>query len=316
MAMPSYTLVTALALAAALAAGAARAAPGEDCDRLAGDPSDIARVGNGVADGRIDAAAATAACSAAVAAAPGEARYRYQLARADFAAGRDKVGIAHLTEAAAAGHARAQALLGLIYESGRHGIAVDEAKAVALLQAAAKQGEPYAAYRMGQRYEAGDGVPRDDREALVNYSKAAEHGFKKAREGADRMEAKQKRAGGPFEITSVRYPPYVVAGGIAGELRVGYFGQPQFPVKMKLVARACMKGVSCEPQSFQLAGADAAGELVWPEAVTCAGVTATWRPDYQLTLQDALGQRSTPKSLRTVCYPDQATAAAEQGRPK
>lgn len=306
--------IIALCLATVLSAGAAGAAPGDDCDRLAGDPSDPDRVGLGVADGRIDAAAATAACTAAVAAAPSEARFRYQLARADFAAGRDKAGLAHLTEAADAGHARAQALLGLMYESGRYGLAADVAKAVALLKAAAAQGEPYAAYRMGQRYEDGDGVPQDDREALVNYSKAAERGFKKAREAADRMEAKQKRAGGPFEITSVRYPPYVVAGGIAGELRVGYFGEPQFPVEMTLLARACVSGVPCAPQTHQVAAADAAGELVWPEAVTCAGVTATWHPDYQLTLQDALGQQSTPRSLRTVCYPDQAAAEAEHGK--
>ena len=292
----------------------AAAGPVEDCDRLAGDPSDIARVGIGVADGRIDAAAAGAACEAAVAAAPGEPRLRYQLARAAFAGGRDGAAIDHLRDAANAGHARALALLGLMYESGRYGLAADAARSIALLKAAAAQGEPYAAYRMGERYEAGDGVPQDDREALINYSKAAERGFRKAREAADRMEAKQKRAGGPFEIASVRYPPYVVAGGVPGELRVGYIGAAQFPVTMNLVARACVPGVPCEPATYSVEEADTAGELVWPAAIACTGVTSAWRPDYRLTLQDALGQRSTPKSLRTVCYPDQASAEAEHGK--
>jgi TPR repeat protein len=183
---------------------------------------------------------------------------------------------------------------------------------VALLKAAADRNEPYAAYRLGQRYEKGEGVPQDDREALIYYSKASQRGFRQAREAADRIEAKQKKAGGPFEITGLRYPPWVIAAGFPGELRVAFIGLPNYPVKLVLTAGACPAGQSCPPIVHQVAAADAAGEIVVQDAIDCAGFAAAWKPDYTLTLEDSTGQQTTPKRLRTVCYPDEASQKAAQ----
>lgn len=285
----------------------------DECDRLASDPLDATGAGPGVADERIEVAA-VAACEAAIARRDGEPRFRYQAARALFAAGRNEEAARRLGEAAGAGHARAQALLGLLYERGGFGLAADTAKSVALLQAAAGQGEPYAAFRLAERYEAGDGVPRSEREALIHYSMAAKSGIAKARAATERLAAKPVRAGAPFEVARVRYPPQVVAGGAPGALSVGYIGLPSYPVRLILEARACPAARACPPIVYEIAAPAESGELVVERAIDCAGVDAVWRPDFQLRLEDAAGQQTSPRSLGTMCYPDQASADADRAK--
>lgn len=95
--------------AVVLAAGAVRADPAEDCDRLAAVPG---ADGAGVALEAIDAEAAILACGQAISAQPGEPRFLFQYGRALERSG-DIEGAARLYEwAAADGFAPAQDALG------------------------------------------------------------------------------------------------------------------------------------------------------------------------------------------------------------
>lgn len=78
------------------------------------------------------------------------------------------------------GDAKAQSLLGMLYESGE-GVTKDIAKAVSLYQKAAEQGYAEAQYNLGRCYEKGLGVESDLVEAIKMYLKAAEQGHKDAK---------------------------------------------------------------------------------------------------------------------------------------
>jgi TPR repeat protein len=70
-------------------------------------------------------------------------------------------------------HRNAQALLGLMYDTG-NGVAQDLAAAVVWFQKAAEQGQVAAQYNLGLMYKAGNGVEQDLAVAAVWWRKAAE----------------------------------------------------------------------------------------------------------------------------------------------
>ncbi len=63
------------------------------------------------------------------------------------------------------GHAEAQSALGLMYEKGQ-GVARDDTQAVAWWRKSAEQGYAGAQYALGIMYAAGRGVAQDDAQAL------------------------------------------------------------------------------------------------------------------------------------------------------
>jgi TPR repeat protein len=75
--------------------------------------------------------------------------------RGDYGAAAKRLG-----PLAAAGYARAQALLAFLYEYGR-GVPQDYVSAAAWYTRAAEQGEPAAQYSLGLMYDKGRGVPQD-----------------------------------------------------------------------------------------------------------------------------------------------------------
>ena len=89
-------------------------------------------------------------------------------------------------KAAAQGHARAQTILGYIYDKGE-GVPQDHAQAVAWYRKAAEQGFTRAIYILGKKYEKGIGVARDRAEAVRLYQKAAGQGDKKAKKALQRL---------------------------------------------------------------------------------------------------------------------------------
>ena len=73
------------------------------------------------------------------------------------------------------GNAKAQVLLGEIYNSGK-GVPQDQAEAASWYRKAAEQGDAGAQATLGVMYDNGVGVAQDNKEALSWYHKAAEQG--------------------------------------------------------------------------------------------------------------------------------------------
>ena len=87
--------------------------------------------------------------------------------------------LAELREAAKQGYARAQYNLGVMYAHG-NGVPKDEAEAVRWYRRAAEQEYAYAQSDLGVMYATGRGVPKDEAEAVRWYRKAAEQGYAQA----------------------------------------------------------------------------------------------------------------------------------------
>ena len=73
------------------------------------------------------------------------------------------------------GHPWTQFMLGLMYADGE-GVPKDDTEAVKWYRKAAEQGEALAQAKLGLKYDTGEGVPEDDVEAVKWYRKAAEQG--------------------------------------------------------------------------------------------------------------------------------------------
>ena len=86
---------------------------------------------------------------------------------------------AHLFDAAAAGHARAQYYLGEMNYNG-WGMPENEIAAAEWYRLAARQGETDAMYKLGLLFHVGDDLPRDCEEAAGWYRMAAEKGHDEA----------------------------------------------------------------------------------------------------------------------------------------
>jgi len=77
--------------------------------------------------------------------------------------------------------------LGMLYSHGGDGIPLDYVKAVESFRKAADQNDAYAQYNLGWAYESGLGVPKDRRESIVWYRKAAGNGNLLALRRLDRL---------------------------------------------------------------------------------------------------------------------------------
>lgn len=123
----------------------------------------------------------------AVAAAPplradyGSAVEAYE--RGDYVAARKE-----LEPLAAAGDAKAQVRLGLMYREGR-GAPRDPKAAFAWMLKAARQGRPDAQFLVGTMYRRGEGTPKDEQAGLAWLRRAAAQGNAKAAEAIARVDA-------------------------------------------------------------------------------------------------------------------------------
>ncbi|MCA3273862.1 MAG: sel1 repeat family protein [Roseomonas sp.] len=163
---------------------AAQPAPGvapgiTDCDRLA-QPlrSAVGRAAlvDGVAPTAIDVPRARAACEAAIAAHPQEPRFQAWLGRVFSAGGLHAEAAAAYRRAAEQGNPVAQSKLGLMLQNGQ-GVARDDAQAVQWYRRAADQGLAIAQNNLGYALATGRGVARDDAQAAQWYWRAAEQGM-------------------------------------------------------------------------------------------------------------------------------------------
>ena len=89
------------------------------------------------------------------------------------------VALEGILPAAKEGDLEAQAILGLMYDRGQ-GVAKDDAQAVFWYRKAATQGHAGAQNALGLKYTNGEGVAKDDAKAVILYRKAAEQGYAEA----------------------------------------------------------------------------------------------------------------------------------------
>ena len=107
------------------------------------------------------------------------------------------------TPLATQGDARAQAILGVMYDNGR-GVPQDDAEAVKWYRLAAEQSDAWAQNNLGVMYEYGQGLPQNFVASRMWYNLAASAGNEKAVANRDRIAGKmlpadiseaQRRAG-------------------------------------------------------------------------------------------------------------------------
>jgi TPR repeat protein len=124
----------------------------------------------------LDGTAAATACRSAVELYPQTRRFKFQLARALYASGSYKEALGLFRPLAEAGYSKAMNGLGAMYRSGQ-GVPKDDGEAVKWFRKAAEQGNANAQNNLGLAYLNGQGVPKDEAEAVKWFRKAAEQGF-------------------------------------------------------------------------------------------------------------------------------------------
>ncbi|WP_413491362.1 tetratricopeptide repeat protein [Shewanella baltica] len=90
-----------------------------------------------------------------------------------------KVPLVEVQKAAEQGNAEAQLNLGFLYSFGE-GVSRDNKQAVHWFTKAAEQGDADAQFTLGFMYSEGKGVPWDNKQAMYWYRKAAEQGYASA----------------------------------------------------------------------------------------------------------------------------------------
>ncbi|MDH3741664.1 MAG: caspase family protein [Hyphomicrobiales bacterium] len=149
--------------------------PIQQCDKLAANPTDPERVGDGVDFGKIDADAAITACLQALAAFPDVGRFEFQLGRAHDANKKPTEALIWYRKAAEHGHAAAMYNLGVNYEGG-DGVAKSYEQALRWYGRAADGGHTRAMNNLGGMYRYGKGVSKSHKSAVNWYVKAVDAG--------------------------------------------------------------------------------------------------------------------------------------------
>lgn len=112
--------------------------------------------------------------------------------------------VAAVRQAAEQGDAKAQAILGAMYEYGE-GVTKDAKQAVAWYRQAAKQGQAGAQSNLGVMYAKGKGVAQDAKQAVAWMRKAAEQGESTAQSNLGLMYAKGKGVPQDYQQAYVWY---------------------------------------------------------------------------------------------------------------
>src|SRR4051794_37237210 len=137
--------------------------PPNACDRLAGPPPAVGVRFHlaGVAYDRIDGTAAHAACQTAMQDWPSEVRFVLEAAWAAEKSGDLREAVQLYQIAINRGDPTAAAALGEMYQTGQ-GVPKDEAAAVRLYTLAADRGDPAGRIDLGRMFETGRGVHKDE----------------------------------------------------------------------------------------------------------------------------------------------------------
>ncbi len=163
--------------AQAPAASVAQAQPSalEQCDAVANDPTDPMKVGNGVnIDWLSSRVGSEAVCQNAVNLSP-TPHYIYLLGRTNESVQDYSTAAQEYMQAAGQGYAAAMNALGALYAKGQ-GVAKDDGQALVWFRNAAAGGDAEGMANVGTAYAAGDGVAKSDPDALTWYQNSANAG--------------------------------------------------------------------------------------------------------------------------------------------
>ncbi|WP_315830729.1 caspase family protein [Bradyrhizobium prioriisuperbiae] len=149
--------------------------PVGECERAAAPPPPFASPQQLKIYNTLDFSAAVPICEAAMRTSPNELRLEFLLGHAYEKTRNYMEALRHLTKAADAGYAPAQARLGILFATGR-GVVKDRPRAFELFSKAAAAGVPGAISNLGAMYSNGEFVKKDEPRALELYEKAIEAG--------------------------------------------------------------------------------------------------------------------------------------------
>ena len=157
-----------------------------ECDIVASDPSDEARVHAGIDPLLVNTRLAVPVCARDVAADPTNARLLYQLGRSLMLAERYEEARAVFAQAAEQNYVTAEFLLGYLYRNGL-GVEQDYERAFAQFRKAAIAGSVAARISVGVMFREGWGVEQSDAEAFRWIELAAQQGSQDANDAIANM---------------------------------------------------------------------------------------------------------------------------------
>ena len=172
----------------------AQEAPVTQCDTYAASDLDPQRKATGVPTDKINPALAIPACETAVRQFPDSTRLLSQLGRAYYKANNFTAALVQFRKAAERNYAPAQSNLGTMYMNGQ-GIPKDDAQALFWLRKSADQNYAPAQNNLGVMYQSGAGVPKDIQMAIAWYRKAAEQGNPLAQESLKKLASAASQQG-------------------------------------------------------------------------------------------------------------------------
>jgi TPR repeat protein len=154
-------------------------APSTECDTYTADPFDPQRTADGVPYEKINAAQAIPSCKSAVQQYPSSKRLPYQLGRALLKNDQFDAALTQIRTSAQQGYAPAQLVLGNMYENGQ-GVPKDQSQTAYWYRKAAEQGFAPAQHNVGTIYLNGNGLPKNETEAFAWFLRAANQGLARA----------------------------------------------------------------------------------------------------------------------------------------
>lgn len=158
-----------------------RASP-HACDRLAAHSHDTDAVAPGVNYADLEAPATIEACTAAIREQPDVPRFKAQLGRGLYKAGRYTEALRLLQEASREGNALSMAFLGIMYMQGS-GVEKNLAESLHWLEKAAENGNVGGMVFAAGMYLRGEGSEQNPHRAAMWYQKAADAGASQAMSG-------------------------------------------------------------------------------------------------------------------------------------
>jgi uncharacterized caspase-like protein len=138
--------------------------PVQDCDTVAGSPSDPERMAPGKTLGELNGAEGVKACRAALAKYPNTPRFQFQLARSLHKSESYAEAAALYRDLVEHGYLAALTNYGWLLTNGQ-GVKKDETAAVRLYVLAAHQGDTFGMFNVAMAYDSGKGLPYNPVEA-------------------------------------------------------------------------------------------------------------------------------------------------------
>jgi TPR repeat protein len=146
-----------------------------NCDKYAASKLDSQGKDTGIPIDQLNPVLAVPACEAAIRQYPNSPRLIFQLGRAYYKANNFAAALVQYRKAADQNYAAAQYGLGVMYAHGE-GVPKDDQQAVVWYRKAADQNLAAAQNNLGLMYENGRGVPPDAQQAAAWFRKAADQG--------------------------------------------------------------------------------------------------------------------------------------------